>query len=90
MIALEMAKTKRGLRRKSAEMLRDKGRRVTIHKRKRRAKHNSRRRSILVMPVKRLYVDMKLCFSVLKLLRLNASMEIMEQWRERERNREFF
>lgn len=79
MIALERAKTKRGLRRKSDEILRKKGRRVMSHKRKRRAKHNSRRRSVLVMLVKRLCVDMKLCFSVLKLLKLNASMEIMEQ-----------
>jgi cell division septal protein FtsQ len=74
MMALERAKMKRGLWRKSVEIRKKKGRRVKIHKRKKRSKHNSRRRSVFAMLVKRLYVFIVLCFSVLMLL--NASMEI--------------
>lgn len=81
-MAFDKAKMKRGLRRKSAEIRSAKGRRLRIQKRKKRTKHNSRRRSVLAMPVKILYVDIVLCFSSLM---LNASMEITG-----ERNSEIF
>lgn len=83
MMALERAKTKRGLRRNSAETRRAKGRRVRIQERKRSTRHSSRTRSVLAMPLKRLCLGMALPFSALTLPKSNASMEIGAIERER-------
>ena len=85
MMALERAKTNRGLRRQLAERRRARGRRVRIHERRRRATQSSRMRSVFAMPAKRVCRGMPLPFSALNLPKSNASMEIGATERERER-----
>lgn len=67
MMALETAKTKRGLaaspRRHWAETVRARGRRVRVHERRRRARQNSRMRRVLEMEEKKLYLG--IAFSIL-------------------------